>query len=594
MTRSAGSRSLRVAALLLAVGSAPRAVPVPAAAQGEQWEPLFDGKTLSGWEGNEEYFRVQDGAIVGGTTAARVPRNEFLCRSEALRDFALRLQFRMDPRVNSGVQIRARRIPGSHEVIGYQADLGDGYWAALYDESRRNRVLAKPPAGVAEGVLVRDGWNQYDVYANGRRVRILLNGRLTVDYVEPDTTLEQTGHLCLQIHSGPPGTVSFRDIRLMKIAPRPEAPIAPPSPIVRFRKHLLTPDFIAEGVATADVDRDGDVDLLAGPYWFEAPTWRTHLIRAPRAFAPHRGYSDAFPSFALDVNRDGWPDVIQFDFPGREAYWYENPGRSAGHWRRRVVHPSAMSESPRLEDVNGDGRGDLLFVERTGGRLVWVEAPSRRGDTTWTVHPISAPMPEARVRRLAHGLGFDDVNGDRRRDAFTPDAWWEAPARPGGPWIEHPADLGAPAAQMYAYDMDGDGDRDVVASSAHAYGLWWYEQGRAADGAPTWTRHTIDGRLSQMHALAVADLDGDRVPDLITGDRFFAHNGNDSGELAPSVLLWYRGGRDAAGRPTWTPYLIDEDAGVGLHLVLQDVTGDGRADIVTASKKGVFIFEREN
>ena len=102
----------------------------------------------------------------------------------------------------------------------------------------------------------------------------------------------------------------------------------------------------------------------------------------------------------------------------------------------------------------------------------------------------------------------------------------------------------------------------------------------------------IDDRVSVMHALAVADLDGDALTDLITGKRLLAHNGNDPGEFDPSVLLWYKGGRDSAGHATFTPYLIDGDAGVGLQIVLRDVTGDGREDIVSSSKKGVFVFER--
>ena len=131
-----------------------------------------------------------------------------------------------------------------------------------------------------------------------------------------------------------------------------------------------------------------------------------------------------------------------------------------------------------------------------------------------------------------------------------------------------------------------------MSSSAHDYGLWWHEQVRDSAGAARFVRHTIDDRVSVMHALATTDLDGDGKVDLVTGKRFLAHNGNDPGEYDPSVLLWYRGGRDAKGQPTWTPYRIDGDAGVGLQVVIRDVTGDGRADIVSSSKKGVFVFER--
>lgn len=186
---------------------------------GGEWRSLFDGRTLSGWEGNEESFRVEDGAIVGGTDAAPIPRNEFLCTEEEYGDFELELDFLLGEGVNSGVQIRSRRIPDSHETIGYQADLGEGYWGAIYDESRRNRVLIAPEEGLIDEVLDRDGWNRYRIVAEGPRIQLFINDRQTVDYSEADPGIEQTGRICLQIHSGPPGEVRFTDLRIKPLAP---------------------------------------------------------------------------------------------------------------------------------------------------------------------------------------------------------------------------------------------------------------------------------------------------------------------------------------------------------------------------------------
>ena len=190
---------------------------VPPMVVEEGFAPLFDGKTLAGWEGNEEFFRVEGGAIVGGRRDAPIPRNEFLCRREEVGDFELRLRFRLDEGVNSGVQFRSQRIPGSHETIGYQADLGEGYWGALYDESRRNRVLVGPEPEVIDAALDRDGWNHYRVLAEGPRIQLWLNGRQTVDYTEADDSVARSGKICLQIHSGPPGEVRFVDVRMREM-----------------------------------------------------------------------------------------------------------------------------------------------------------------------------------------------------------------------------------------------------------------------------------------------------------------------------------------------------------------------------------------
>src|SRR3954447_24046498 len=148
---------------------------------------LFNGKDLAGWEGDEKTWRVEDGAIVGGSLDTVVPRNEFLCTTKTFENFELKLKFKLlgdKDKANGGVQFRTKRIPKHHEVIGYQADIGQGYWGALYDESRRNRVLAGPPRGVIEKVVRHGDWNDYRIRCEGPRIRLWLNDTLTVDYTE--------------------------------------------------------------------------------------------------------------------------------------------------------------------------------------------------------------------------------------------------------------------------------------------------------------------------------------------------------------------------------------------------------------------------
>jgi hypothetical protein len=179
---------------------------------------LFDGKTFEGWEGNLDAFRIEDGAIVGGNLETPIPRNEFLCTKGEYADFELRLKFMLKGKgANGGVQLRSRRIPNHHEMIGYQADMGEGWWGCLYDESRRNRVLAGPPEEERSGLVRMDDWNDYRILCEGRRVRLWVNGHATVDYTEPDESLEQNGLIGLQIHSGPPTEAWYKDLLLREI-----------------------------------------------------------------------------------------------------------------------------------------------------------------------------------------------------------------------------------------------------------------------------------------------------------------------------------------------------------------------------------------
>lgn len=179
---------------------------------------LFDGKSIKGWEGDLKVFRIEEGAIVGGSLKRDNPRNEFLCTEREYGDFELTLKFKvLGKGANAGIQIRSRRIPNHHEMIGYQADLGDNYWGSLYDESRRNKILAAADAQAVAEVLKRDDWNEYRIRCEGKRIQLWLNGLKTVDYTEPDDQIDERGLIGLQIHGGPPSEAWYKDISLREI-----------------------------------------------------------------------------------------------------------------------------------------------------------------------------------------------------------------------------------------------------------------------------------------------------------------------------------------------------------------------------------------
>ncbi|MFZ2643884.1 MAG: DUF1080 domain-containing protein [Verrucomicrobiia bacterium] len=182
--------------------------------------PIFDGKTFTGWEGDtNKTFRIEDGAIVGGSLKEKVPRNEFLCTTRSYTNFVLRVKFKLLGRgVNAGVQIRSARIPNHHEVSGYQADMADpSWWGCLYDESRRGKTLAKSDMNELNKVLKRDDWNQYEIRCEGKRIRLSINGLQTVDYTEPDNAISQQGIIGLQIHGGPPSEAWYKDITIEEL-----------------------------------------------------------------------------------------------------------------------------------------------------------------------------------------------------------------------------------------------------------------------------------------------------------------------------------------------------------------------------------------
>lgn len=198
------------------LGAASVAVVARATSAAEEgFAPLFNGKDLNGWEGDPFLWKAEDGMLIGRSPG--IAYNDFLTTTKEYADFVLRFQIHLLDNVgNSGVQIRSQRVPGSMEMIGYQADVGPTWWGSLYDESRRRVTLAAPSEATIQRALKPDRWNDYEVEAIGKRVVLKLNGTVTVDYTEEDETLAQSGLIGLQVHSGPALEVRFREIRIQE------------------------------------------------------------------------------------------------------------------------------------------------------------------------------------------------------------------------------------------------------------------------------------------------------------------------------------------------------------------------------------------
>jgi len=386
----------------------------------------------------------------------------------------------------------------------------------------------------------------------------------------------------------------------------------------RFEKKHLTGEFWAEGASFGDLNKDGQNDIVYGPYWWAGPDFTKQREYAPATQTFKRkndagaeetlkgydplGYSKNFFAFTHDLNGDGWTDIMILGFPGEESAWYENPKGREGHWQRHIAIEETNNESPTFEDITGDGKPEIVCSSK--GTYGYAEANWSDPTRPWQWHAIS---PNNNYHKFTHGMGIGDVNGDGRKDLLEKDGWWEQPASLAGDpvWKKHVYQFTKEhgGAQMYAYDVDGDGDNDVISSlAAHGYGLAWYENVKEG-GEITFKTHLIMGKepaenkygvkFSQLHAVDLADMDGDGLKDIVTGKRWWAHGPKGDAEPnAAAVLYWFKLVRGAGG-VDFVPYLINDDSGVGTQVVVGKVNGDALPDVVVGNKKGAYVLSHK-
>ena len=377
---------------------------------------------------------------------------------------------------------------------------------------------------------------------------------------------------------------------------------------VKWERIKFEDAFRAEGVAVGDFNQDGRLDITNGEAWYDAPAdanmyktgnWTMRPLRAEgiRRYINDGAYSNNFALWSYDISGDGWQDIIVIGFPGVPCHWFENPQNKPGPWNQYEIWHSAAGESPQFLDVTGDGKPELVMTSETEQMMGYLEIPTpEMAKKKWDYRQVSGEKLGPLAHRYYHGLGVGDLNRDGKQDILIPAGWWEQPAKLEGPWAFHKHTLSAngeggshAAADMHVDDLDGDGDNDILMSSAHAHGVWWFEN----KGEGKFEQHEIDKSFSQTHALHYQDINGDGQKDLITGKRFYAHGSKgDPDALGEVVMCWYEVKKGEKAAPTFTKHKIDAgtDTGIGTQFFVGDINGDKLPDIVLSNKKGTNVL----
>ncbi|MFL6414138.1 MAG: FG-GAP-like repeat-containing protein [Bryobacteraceae bacterium] len=497
---------------------------------------------------------------------------------------------------------RLRRAGGQMRI----APPGDANAAGRAQTGRpRPPVPANLPLRPPDTSLRPGEWNTVEIYLDANIIRAFLNdsGEIAGGAAEDDAG--RYGPVALYVAGA--GTVRFKDVSWTDLGVKSRIP-EKTGP--QFRKQRLSDFYYSWGAGAGDFNHDGVMDVVAGPYIYFGPDY-THYREVYLAHTSNPGTEytqEAWMQYSADFTGDGWPDVVNGNYtsPDLGITLYVNPRGEKRRWDKFTVVPAYQSEIGMVRDIDGDGRPEMVYMAE--GYVRYAKPDPAKPTAPWIVHNVSE-----QGYATAHGIGVGDINGDGRLDIVNAFGWWEQPpaASSAGTWTYHPQAFARYGRNIFGgsvmgiYDVNGDGLNDVVTVlNPHGWGLAWYEQKREAGGSITFVQHMImddfstknagDVTFSEPHGTAVADVDGDGIPDFIVGKRYWAHRDDylDPYPYGPPVLYAYRTvrNRKAPGGAEFVPELIDNSSGTGSDVLPVDLNHDGAIDIVTATRFGTFIF----
>ena len=596
----------------------------------------FKGSTLKGWHvlGDADW-QAKDGELIGKTKANS--NGGWLVLDNGYQDIGFHSLFKTTGNSETAILLRMEKIEEGYrgvllslkkdDVVPYSVTL-DAQGKEIKREKLRaaggiNYRIAPPPDTSRRGgnfggprtppvtptdLPVRppntdfreNDWNQIETFLETNVIRSFLNdGREVGGAVDGESALSGYGPIALYV--GGPGEVRFKDVMYKDVSIR-YTPKEQSSP--RFKVQCINDFYYSWGADVADFNKDGHVDIIAGPYIHFGPDFTKHKEIYPAiAVGPSKEFTAINHQFTYDVNADGWPDVITgWTAPAV----YINPKNESRRWETYKPIPGTQSETTLFTDIDKDGKPELVYASQGQFKYAKPEVNSK----TWTQYNVSE-----RGYTLAHGIGTGDINGDGRIDILGATGWWEQPETldKDKTWRYHPVAFGRyknrasniGGAVMAVYDANGDGLNDVVSNlNVHGFGLAWFEQKRDASGNISFVRHMINDDYSQKsvgnvtfsqgHASTFADIDKDGVMDYIVGKRYFTHldNLNDPDAYGPPVIYWYRTVRNknAPGGAEFVPELIHNRSGAGSQITATDLNKDGAVDLVTSTNRGTFIF----